>query len=53
MQSPVQHESFSNPTPADLYFEGSQTVAVERESIEPNNFKIAACSVAKKPPKIP
>ena len=52
-QSPVQHGSFSNSTPADLYFEGSQTVALERESIEPRQFKIGACSVAKKPPKIP
>jgi hypothetical protein len=38
------HESFSDPTPADC--------ALERESIEPYNLTIAACSFAKKPPKI-
>jgi hypothetical protein len=34
-----QHESFSNPTPTDLYFGSGQTVALERESIEPNNVQ--------------
>ena len=44
-QSPVQHESFSNSS-------GVPTVSLEQESIELIQFKIGACSVAKKPPKI-
>ena len=41
-QSAVQHESFNNSSGEPL----------RRESIELRQFKIGACSAAKKPPKI-
>jgi len=52
MQSPVHNESFINPTTVGLHLNDSETFLLEQGRFEPNNFNIAACSVAKNPSKV-